>query len=151
MASTCSATGLRDSTLPVELLRGGKSVVLRSGGEVLTGDELRAGAEAVAGGFHRLGVRVGDRIAIYAGSSLDWVVVYLGALRAGACIVPMNPAYKAAEAGSIVADSNPSLIAVDSERADVAEGLGARVLAFANIPRASPRQCLPSAPPVRRC
>src|SRR5713101_7640944 len=108
---------LRSGILPVELLPGGTAAVLRSGDRHLTGDELKANSEQVAGGLRELGVEPGDRVGIYSDSHLDWVVAYLGAQRAGACVVPMNPDYHSAEVEHIVSNAEPALVIVDSERA----------------------------------
>src|SRR5712691_9877749 len=117
---------LRRGILPVELLPGGKDVVLRSGDRHLTGDELKAHGEQVAAGLRELGVEPGDRIAIYSASHLDWVIAYLGAQRAGACVVPINPDYHSAEVEHIAGNAEPSLVIADSERAAVVEKLGLR-------------------------
>jgi HIP---CoA ligase len=57
----------------------------------------RGAAECV-----RRGVQPGDRVAIWAPNSLDWVVAALGALSAGAALVPLNTRFKAAEAAWIL-------------------------------------------------
>ena len=62
---------LRSGTLPEELLEPGHGVVLRSEDRSLTRDELKAEAEGVAGGLARLGVRPGERVAIYAANSVE--------------------------------------------------------------------------------
>src|SRR5258708_28018606 len=129
--------GLRSGILPVELLPGGKAVVLRSGDRNLTGDELKANSEEVAGGLRELGVKPGDRVGIYSASHLDWVIAYLGAQRAGACVVPMNPEYHSAEVEHIVSNAEPSLVIVDSERAPVVEKLGLRSVDVHDPPRAT--------------
>src|SRR5260370_34057202 len=129
---------LRSGILPVELLPGGKAVVLRSGDRHLTGDELKANSEHVAGDFRELGVRQADRVGIYSASHLDWVMAYLGAERAGACVVPMNPDYHSAEVEHIVNNAEPSLVITDSERAPVVEKLGLRSVAVHDLPRATP-------------
>src|SRR5207245_10419714 len=98
---------LRTGILPVELLPGGKHIALRTADRQLTGDELKAQAEQVGGGLRDLGVAPGDRIGLYALSSLDWVIAYLGAQRAGACVVPMNPDYHPAEADRVGVDAQP--------------------------------------------
>jgi HIP---CoA ligase len=55
------------------------------------------------------GVLPGDRVAIWAPNSLAWVVAALGALTAGASLVPLNTRFKAAEAGWILDRSRVSL------------------------------------------
>lgn len=125
---------LRAGTLPQELLTPGGQVVLRSAGHELTRDRLRAEAERVAGGLASQGARPGDRIAIYAGSSLEWVIAYLGALRTGAVVVPMNPEYQSAEAEHILRDSEPLLVVADAARAAAASRLQVPVIELEELP-----------------
>jgi malonyl-CoA/methylmalonyl-CoA synthetase len=127
--------------LPEQLLRPGPEVVLRARDRGLTRDELRKVAGEVAGGLAGLGVRPGDRVAIYAATSLDWAIAYLGVLRAGACLVPMNPDYHSAEAQHILSDSDPVLVLADAARTPIAEGLGRRTAPIEALPRGE-------APPV---
>jgi malonyl-CoA/methylmalonyl-CoA synthetase len=129
---------LRSGILPVELLKGGPDVVLRSGDRHLTRDELRTEAEQVAGGLHELGVKPGDRVGMYAASSLDWVIAYLGAQRSGACVVPMNPDYRSAEVEHIVTNADPLLVITDEERAATVEGLGRRAVNVHKPPHGVP-------------
>ena len=119
---------LRFGTLPEALLQPGRDVVLRAGDRSITRDELRERAGEVAGGLHDLGLSPGDRVALFAANSLDWVTAYLGAQRAGACVVLMNPDYHSAEAEHILRDSEPALVIADKARAAVVEPLGARVV-----------------------
>ncbi|WP_067180525.1 FadD3 family acyl-CoA ligase [Microtetraspora niveoalba] len=68
------------------------------GGARVTYAELRDRAREVAKAFIALGVERGDRIAIWAPNSLRWIVTALGALSAGAVVVPVNTRYKGDEA-----------------------------------------------------
>jgi malonyl-CoA/methylmalonyl-CoA synthetase len=129
---------LRSGTLAQELLRGGSDVVLRSGDRTVTRDELRREAEAVAGGLAGCGIEVGDRVAIFAANSLEWVMAYLGVQRVGACAVMMNPDYHAAEAEHILRDSEPRFVIADAPRAAIAQKSGARICPVENLPRADP-------------
>ena len=129
---------LRSGTLPEELLRPGKDVVLRSGGRRLTRDELRREAESVAGGLLGCGVRAGDRVAIYAANSLEWVIAYLAVQRMGAVAVMMNPDYRSAEAGHILGDSEPVAVIADGPRAQVVRKVGGRVIPLEDLPRGDP-------------
>jgi malonyl-CoA/methylmalonyl-CoA synthetase len=125
---------LRSGILPVELLKPGPDVVLRSGDRALTRDDLSAQSEQIAGGLHELGVKPKDRVAIYAPSSLDWVITFLGVQRAGACVVLMNPEYRSAEAEHIVGDSEPIFVIADAQRAPIIEALGHRVVPLEDLP-----------------
>jgi malonyl-CoA/methylmalonyl-CoA synthetase len=126
---------LRSGTLVEALLRPSPEVVMRSGDRNLTRDELRAEAERVAGGLAGRGVKPGDRVAIYAANSLEWVIAYLGVLRAGGCAVMLNPDYHSAEAEHILHDSDPALVIADHERAAIATKLGKRVVSLEDLPR----------------
>ena len=73
LSSTAAKSSISASLKP------GDDVVLRSGDRSLTRNELKAEAESVAGGLRTTGVEPGDRVAIYAANSLDWVIAYLAA------------------------------------------------------------------------
>src|SRR5256886_8200176 len=133
-----TAKQLRAGNLAEQLLKPGRGVVLRAGGRHLTRDELRDEAGRVAGGLRKLGVKPGERAAIYAANSLDWITGYLGVLRAGACAVMMNPDYHSAEAEHILRDSEPRLVLADQPRAEVAAKLGLQGLPVGEQPRAPP-------------
>ena len=126
---------LRSGNLADELLTPGPQVVLRSGDRKLTRDDLKAEAEAVAGGLRAAGVEPGDRVAIYAANSLEWVISYLGVQRAGGCAVMMNPDYHSAEAEHILRDSDPRLAIADRPRAEIARKLGVDVVELEHLPR----------------
>ena len=129
---------LRSGTLAEALLAPSAEVVLRSGERQLTRDQLRVEAGQVAGGLAGAGVAPEDRVALYAASSLDWVIAYLGVQRAGGCVVPMNPDYHAAEAKHILTDSDPTLVIADAPRAATVESLGRRVIELERLPRGTP-------------
>ncbi|WP_067133307.1 FadD3 family acyl-CoA ligase [Microtetraspora malaysiensis] len=68
------------------------------GPDRVTYTRLRDGVREAARAFVALGVERGDRIAIWAPNSLKWIVTALGALAAGAVVVPVNTRYKGEEA-----------------------------------------------------
>ncbi|MEV5507818.1 FadD3 family acyl-CoA ligase [Streptomyces orinoci] len=49
------------------------------------------------------GVRPGDRVAVWAPNTLDWITAALGAVTAGAVLVPLNTRFKGAEAVQVLA------------------------------------------------
>jgi HIP---CoA ligase len=55
------------------------------------------------------GVEPGDRVGIWAPNTLDWVVAALGALSAGAALVPINTRYKGDEAAWILDRSRAAI------------------------------------------
>ena len=125
---------LRSGTLPEALLQPGRDVVLRAGDRSITRDELRERAGQVAGGLHDLGLDPGDRVALYAANSLDWVFAYLGVQRAGGCVVLMNPDYHRAEAEHILHDSEPAFVIADGPRAKIVEKIGPRIVPLETLP-----------------
>ena len=135
---------LRAGTLPDALLPPGRDVVLRLGGRNVTRDELRTEAEQVAGGLRGLGIETGDRVALYAANSLEWIAAYLAVQRAGGCVVLMNPDYHSAEAQHILGDSEPALVIADQQRNQIVTQLGVRTVSVEDLPRGP----VPAMPPI---
>jgi len=129
---------LRDGILPEELLKPGAGVVLTAGDRSLTRDQLKAAAERVAGGLRRHDVRPGERVALYAANSLDWVVAYLGVQRAGGVAVMINPEYHSAEAEHILTDSDPIAVIADAPRAAIVANLKRGIIPLEDLPEADP-------------
>jgi len=124
--------------------------VLRSGDRSVTRDELRQAAGEVAGGLRARGVAEGDRVAVYAANSLEWVTGYLGLQRAGAVAVMMNPDYHSAEAEHILRDSEPALVIADAPRREIVHRLGFESVPVEDLPRedAPPMPALTPASPA---
>jgi len=129
---------LRDGILPEELLKPGAGVALTAGDRSLSRYQLKAAAERVAGGLRRHGVRPGERVALYAANSLDWVVAYLGVQRAGGVAVMINPEYHSAEAEHILTDSDPIAVIADGARAAIVANLKREVIRLEDLPEADP-------------
>ncbi|HEU4348321.1 MAG TPA: AMP-binding protein, partial [Actinoplanes sp.] len=55
----------------------------------------------------------GERVAIVLGNTVDFAVVYYGALRAGLVVVPLNPGYTADELSFALSDSGAALVVAD--------------------------------------
>jgi malonyl-CoA/methylmalonyl-CoA synthetase len=127
---------LREGILPEELLKPGDTPVLTSGPRTLTRDQLKSAAERVAGGLRGQDVRPGERVALYAANSLDWVIAYLGVQRAGGVAVMINPDYHSAEAEHILNDSDPIAVIADEARAPVVRGLKRGVIPMEELPEA---------------
>lgn len=65
----------------------------------------RAAAACVA-----RGLRPGDRVAVWAPNSLDWIVSALGAVTAGGVLVPVNTRFKGAEAAYVLQRTRARLL-----------------------------------------
>ncbi|GGR91641.1 3-[(3aS,4S,7aS)-7a-methyl-1,5-dioxo-octahydro-1H-inden-4-yl]propanoyl:CoA ligase [Streptomyces humidus] len=74
--------------------------------------ELGARVERAAAACLANGVRPGDRVGIWAPNSLDWIVAALGAVSAGAVLVPVNTRFKGAEAADVLRRSGAGLLFV---------------------------------------
>jgi acyl-CoA synthetase (AMP-forming)/AMP-acid ligase II len=75
--------------------------------------ELETASARVAGRLRRAGLAAGDRVLVSAATSMDLVVTYLGALRMGLVVVPVNTAYREREVAHIVGDARPRAAVVD--------------------------------------
>jgi acyl-CoA synthetase (AMP-forming)/AMP-acid ligase II len=67
----------------------------------------RAAAACMAGGLEP-----GDAVAVWAPNTLDWIVSALGAVTAGAVLVPLNTRFKGAEAAYVLRQSRARLLFV---------------------------------------
>ncbi|CCK29391.1 long-chain-fatty-acid--CoA ligase [Streptomyces davaonensis JCM 4913] len=74
--------------------------------------ELGARVERSTAACRAAGVRPGDRVAIWAPNTLDWIVAALGAVSAGAVLVPLNTRFKGTEAADVLRRSGARLLFV---------------------------------------
>jgi HIP---CoA ligase len=65
-----------------------------------------------AGAFADLGVAKGDRIAIWAPNSAEWIIAAFGLLTAGGVLVPVNTRFKTEEAGDVIVRSGAKAVMV---------------------------------------
>ena len=75
--------------------------------------ELHDSALAHAARLVAAGVTPGDRCAILADNDPRWCAAYLGILRLGAVVVPLDTNYTAAQVASILADAQPRLVFIN--------------------------------------
>ncbi|MFC8124737.1 FadD3 family acyl-CoA ligase [Streptomyces sp. NPDC057302] len=74
--------------------------------------ELGRRVERAAAACMASGVDSGDRVAVWAPNTLDWIVSALGAVTAGAVLVPLNTRFKGAEASYVLQRSRAKLLFV---------------------------------------
>ena len=85
-------------------------------GEVrLTWLGLRSAVLDAARALAGMGVRPGDRVALCAPNSAQWVIAALGALHAGAALVPINTRFTATETLDVVQRSAARVLIVEGE------------------------------------
>jgi malonyl-CoA/methylmalonyl-CoA synthetase len=88
------------------------------GGATLSYGDVAARSAAFAHVLRGAGVGVGDRVAVQAEKSIDMLMLYLGALRAGAIFLPLNTAYTAGELDYFMRDAEPALFVCDPATLD---------------------------------
>ncbi|KPI05226.1 o-succinylbenzoate--CoA ligase [Actinobacteria bacterium OK074] len=76
----------------------------------LTFAQLVERVRTAAGAFAAAGIEPGDRVAIWAPNSAEWIVAAFGLLTAGGVLVPVNTRFKAAEAHDIIVRSGAKLV-----------------------------------------
>ncbi|MBA9005401.1 FadD3 family acyl-CoA ligase [Thermomonospora cellulosilytica] len=65
-----------------------------------------------AGAFAEAGVERGDRVAIWAPNSAEWMIAAFGLLTAGGVLVPVNTRWKAEEAADVIVRSRAKAVLV---------------------------------------
>jgi len=111
---------------------------------------LRDASLRVAAGFRAAGIGPGDRVVIYAENRPGFVHAYLGGLRAGAIVVPVNVLYRTADLEHVLADSEPAAVCVSEQSAGFAAGAGRPLIPLADVERwaADPAAALLADPPA---
>ncbi len=97
-----------------------QAAALRQGGEVLDYAALDARMNRVAAALQQQGLGPGDAIAVCAGTSLNYVAVFLGALRAGLAVAPLAPGSTNAQLVAMARDADARLLYLDAAVADMA-------------------------------
>ena len=86
------------------------AIALRQDDQTLTFAELDGACAAFAGQLAERGIGAGDRVAMSLPNIPAFAIVYYGALRVGAIVVPMNPLFKPREVTYYLQDSGASLL-----------------------------------------
>ncbi len=101
--------------LRASAVRDPQGCALVDGASRLTWSELDSRVSHFAAGLVRHGLHAGDRVGLLLGNSAEYVTAFYGALRAGLCVVPMNPAYTAPEIAVLVSDAGVRLLIASSD------------------------------------
>ena len=94
------------------------------GDEALSYSELDALADRIAATLQRDGIGPGAAVAICAHSSLRYVAVFLGALRAGVTVAPLPPSVTSDVMVSLLANSRARLLFADTAAMPALAGQG---------------------------
>lgn len=92
-------------------------------GETLSFAQLHARSNQLAHALVALGVGPGDRVAVLAANRPVFPLAWLAIAKAGACMVPVNPAYRDADAQHLLRHADVRLAIADTERADLVRRL----------------------------
>jgi len=90
--------------------RHGATEALVDGDLRLTYAQLAPEVDRYARGFVAAGVGAGERVAIWSPNSAEWMLAALGALRAGAVLVPLNTRFKGGEAAYILRNAGATML-----------------------------------------
>ncbi len=137
---------LHDLILPRARTDGSRTALIR-GDVALDYAATAEGILEVAGGLARLGVRPGERVAVYLNKRIEAVLSYFGVSAAGAVFVPVNPSLKAAQVGHILRDCDcVALITTGAQGTSLGEVL-ADCPALRRLVLLEPAEALPPLPP----
>jgi acyl-CoA synthetase (AMP-forming)/AMP-acid ligase II len=93
--------------------RFGKAEAVVDGPVRLSFAELADRVRRAAGAFAGAGVDKGDRVALWAPNSADWIIAAFGLLTAGGVLVPVSTRLKTAEAADILARSGAKAVLIE--------------------------------------
>ena len=79
-------------------------------GRSITYGELREASDRLACALAALGVKKGDRVALYLLNSPQYIIAYFAVLKCGAIVTPISPVYTSHEVRHQLADSGASAI-----------------------------------------
>jgi long-chain acyl-CoA synthetase len=89
--------------------------------------------DRTAAGLLALGLQPGDRLGLQLGNTLEFPVVYFGALRAGLVAVPLNTGYTAAELAYALGDSGARALVVPRSQQQTANRLAEDLEALEHV------------------
>lgn len=96
-----------------------RRIAYRTDSTEITFAELERLVSARAKQFARLGIKIGDRVAIIASNSMDYVVTLFGLLRVSAVAVPLNLRMTRDDWSKMIAQARVNLILVDRDHCDI--------------------------------
>ncbi|MEO3760294.1 FadD3 family acyl-CoA ligase [Mycobacterium sp. B14F4] len=77
--------------------------------------ELVHRIRCAAGAFKDFGIARGDRVAVWAPNSAEWIIAAFGLLTAGGVLVPVNTRFKSEEAADIIGRSGARAVLVQKD------------------------------------
>ena len=96
-------------------------------GRAITYGELRAGADRLANALAHLGLKKGERIALYLLNSPQFIIGYFAALKCGAIVTPISPVYTSHEVRYQLEDSGARAVICQDLLYEKVEKAGAKL------------------------
>ena len=96
-------------------------------GQALSYGELRTQAMAIAGWLQSVGVKAGDRVAIFMQNCPQYAAAYYGILRANAVVVPVNPMNRTEEFTHFITDPQTRVVICTADLAPIVASANAEV------------------------
>lgn len=121
-------------------------VAIRWQDRTITYAELEGRVSAAAGGLQHLGVEPGDRVGLMLGNTPPFVEAFLGALRAGAVVVPINTGLTGPEVAQILADCSARVLVVAGSAHGVLDEVRAGAPDLRHVVMAGPREGIEQVP-----
>lgn len=112
---------------------------------------LQEMSDRIAAGLTKSGFQPGDHAALLGSSSPDWVMAYLGILKACGVVVPIDKELKGIEVHHILSHSEARAIFIDGDRLDMVLDMLGGVTELRLIVTLSVVGCLPDIHGISRC
>jgi len=93
----------------------GDHIALIQGDRRIDYHSLDTLVDRAAASLQRDGVRLGDRVAVVAATSIEYITIFLGSLRAGAAIVPLAPSSTGEALAAMIEDAEASVLFLDKD------------------------------------
>src|SRR5258706_7181748 len=110
-------------------------------GRTLVYRELREATDRLACALAALGVKKGDRVALYLVNSPQFIIAYFAALKCGATLTPISPVYTSHEVRYQLQDSGARVVVCQDILYDKVEKAG---VALEHVVLTSVNECLPA-------
>lgn len=128
-----------------QALRSPAAIAVRAGADTLSYAQLDARSHAIACALQDAGVKPADRVGLLLERDIDLVPALLGAWRAGACYVPLDPAFPPERLAYMAEDSGLRFVLSTQELPErLSEAVrGASVIRLQDIPACLDRASAP--------
>jgi long-chain acyl-CoA synthetase len=110
--------------LAAHALRTPDREALKCDGQTLSFAELHNGSTRLANSLIRNGLAVGDRVLISLANRVEFLMAFMGAVKAGGVVVTPNPRLSTSELAYVFSDSSPAAVIYEGETHEAIEKTG---------------------------